>query len=821
MFFMEIFSKIKRIFALLTVACTFSSCLGNEGKDKHLHHIDIPIEAMEAMSSASSSDLKEEKPAPAWKLWRPWKFWQWGRTLISEGFSSSGDMVQSASRRLHNLGTRAVDWGFRRLLYESPCGKRLSAIAVVENPLLPANKQMLLIGSQAGPVAQHQAKRRWWILEAKESIVCCWVTGVESDDDESKSETQSESSIVHSTAESPHTSSLLLASTKGTVHFINGNLYEGNLLKNRMHGDGCFQWADGTIYRGQFKDNRITGTGIIEFKNNTWYEGEFLNNVRHGRGLYVDSGKQQAYYGHWSGGAKNGQGVMYYTKTFQNSYEGEWRDNLRHGSGLRRYCSKSGYDGDWNSNIREGNGLMIWPNSDMFEGEWKNNLMCGDGKYIWSSFRNDSMSLPALCVYRGSWEGGLRNGRGVVDFGFGTGSGYRGQFKSNRKNGTGQLVTNNGILQDVQFLDDNIATLKYKDDTVDTLNVEENKKAIDMCKELELDYHVRNTFQVCAVFRDNKVIKEYLEANYNITKEHNDVVTDFKELMEFEISCLRKSLMYYQAELKRIYHMYATVCNEKGIDFEKTVLIRLYLWQMYYDCRIHNKGLTLHEIDELLGRNKKWQAKEVHDPFEEIYFWQFLHSLISVATHIYGKKYIANRKPDSVLASAFRQFIDNDVLPQVGKKRGKFANGYGRVIPLKNLYKIYLSLDSPCILRSLICKIFQEDKCKETNNTDTRKIFRGNNAYIYDNEVSFLFDNIASYAFDVDLVPKSWDLSCLNNVPPKTAIEIFSKIFPQITDAKKVMILETKLTFFEFFEAFIAMVEESVKLAEIANFSFV
>nr|XP_026487571.1 radial spoke head 10 homolog B-like [Vanessa tameamea] len=615
------------------------------------------------------------------------------------------------------------------------------------------------------------------------------------------------------------------------IRFRNGNVFEGNISMKCMHGEGRYQWSDGTIFLGQFKDNKIMGKGVIQWKNDTWYEGDFAGNLRHGKGLYVDSRNQCSYSGGWHYGTKHGEGVIHYSGFFKNSYDGQWIHNVRHGFGSREYCEMSGYKGEWDTSIREGKGLMIWPNHDFYRGEWKNGIMSGYGVYIWDAYYNNSMSSPSLCAYRGSWEKGTRNGYGVLNLGLGLGSFYKGEFKNNKKHGVGRFVTNNGlILQHKQlFFDDNIGHLTSK--------VQENEFTGHLYTQLEEPY----TFDIC----DNSVglIYHIEQGIKNIDKQHEiraAIINDFIEFnkathslsiapkedvreeiskfyfddfIEFEVDSLRKALKCYESFLKKIYYRYATICNREEIHFTP-VLIRLYLWQLFYDCNIHTKGLTLFEIDKAFHENPDWISKRPQDPFETIYFWQFQHYLITVSRKLYAKKHLPTKKPDSMIGNAFRIFMEKDVLPGAGRGRGKLVEGYGSFVPLKGLYELYCSLGEPCTIRKFLCAIRQSPHCstqpKQFIVEDSCPIM-GLNAYIFGNEMTFITDDpIENNAQKLNSCFRLFNIS---NLSSKTVIKIFSYIFPQICVSNKIIDLNVEITFFEFFEAFIICVEESIRVS--------
>lgn len=320
--------------------------------------------------------------------------------------------------------------------------------------------------------------------------------------------------------------------------------------------------------------------------------------------------------------------------------------------------------------------VAITFNAKFYRGEWKNGVMSGYGIYIWDMCYNTSMSCPSICAYRGFWHRGKRNGFGVLNLGLGLGSFYKGEFLKNKKHGMGKFVTNSGrILQHKYlFVNDNMSSLDKGDN-------DSNKLAepftFDICdNSVGLLYHVEKVIKNIDKQSEirAKIVSEFIENNkhLNIPQKKIEEFTiqiNFEDLINFEICSLSKSLRCYESRLKHIYYQYATICNKQEIHFNP-ILIRLYLWQLYYDCNLHDKGLTLVEIDNLFHENPQWLSKNPHNPFDKIYFWQFQHSLISVASKLYAKRQLPDVKPDTMLANAFRVFMEKDILPGTGRKKG-------------------------------------------------------------------------------------------------------------------------------------------------------
>lgn len=299
------------------------------------------------------------------------------------------------------------------------------------------------------------------------------------------------------------------------------------------------------------------------------------------------------------------------------------------------------------------------------------------------------MSLPSINAYRGYWQEGERNGYGLLNLGLGLGSHYKGEFVKNKKHGAGKFVTNNGqiIRHQKLFNDDNFGSLIEGPESTFTESkihpAQQEPFHFSICdSSLGLGYHIEEALKHIDKQEEirNNMINDFITNNKNLevaasTKNisekevFQEEETNIDDLIYFEEISLRNAVRCYEAVLKHIYYTYATICNSEEISFTP-VMMRLYLWQFYYDCNIHSKGLTLVEIDRIFHRNPEWLSRTPHCPFEKVYFWQFLHSLISISSQLYAKTQLPGPKPDTILASAFRTFMEKDAIPSCGNRHG-------------------------------------------------------------------------------------------------------------------------------------------------------
>ena len=85
----------------------------------------------------------------------------------------------------------------------------------------------------------------------------------------------------------------------------------------QKHGEGTYIWMkeneegekeERAKYVGNYADGLKSGVGKMVFPNGDIYEGQFVRNERHGRGRYL-SVRGEEYDGGWAHGKRDGQGV--------------------------------------------------------------------------------------------------------------------------------------------------------------------------------------------------------------------------------------------------------------------------------------------------------------------------------------------------------------------------------------------------------------------------------------------------------------------------------------------------------------------------------
>ena len=76
---------------------------------------------------------------------------------------------------------------------------------------------------------------------------------------------------------------------KGKFIFNDGRNYNGDWKNNAMNGKGIFSWENGDKYNGEYKNNVKEGNGVYSYGCNL-YDGNWVNNKPHGEGTLLCDG---------------------------------------------------------------------------------------------------------------------------------------------------------------------------------------------------------------------------------------------------------------------------------------------------------------------------------------------------------------------------------------------------------------------------------------------------------------------------------------------------------------------------------------------------
>ncbi|XP_061548671.1 alsin-like isoform X4 [Phycodurus eques] len=180
--------------------------------------------------------------------------------------------------------------------------------------------------------------------------------------------------------------------------------YTGSWLAGRVHGRGTMRWQDGRTYTGNFKNGLEDGYGECMIPD------KLLNKA--------------------------------------GCYQGHWRDGKIHGFGIYRYATGEVYEGCFNEGQRHGYGMlrsgkMDKASSGVFIGQWVCDKRTGYGVY-------DDITRGEK--YIGLWLDDERHGSAVVVTQYGVY--YEGNFRENKMNGLGLLVSDDDTAFHGEFYED-------------------------------------------------------------------------------------------------------------------------------------------------------------------------------------------------------------------------------------------------------------------------------------------------------------------------------------------------------------------------------
>ena len=206
----------------------------------------------------------------------------------------------------------------------------------------------------------------------------------------------------------------------------NKYVYKGDMIDNKMHGNGKLLWPDGRIYEGEFRADAIEGQGTmiwpagtdlrsqagtdqkvktkLSMKIMNTYQGRFRNGLFSGEGT-LKFANGVVYQGKFKCGRYHGLGKIDMSAINQGQYSGQWEDGRIFGKGTRIWDNGDAYIGDFGVNGKlHGQGSFVWKNGSQYVGEFAHGERSGSGKQIWESGK----------YYIGEWKDGHPEGKGVL-----------------------------------------------------------------------------------------------------------------------------------------------------------------------------------------------------------------------------------------------------------------------------------------------------------------------------------------------------------------------------------------------------------------------
>ncbi|KAJ8933706.1 hypothetical protein NQ314_013836 [Rhamnusium bicolor] len=261
-------------------------------------------------------------------------------------------------------------------------------------------------------------------------------------------------------------------------------------------------------------------------------------------------------------------------------------------------------------------------------------------------------------------------------------------------------------------------------------------------------------------------------------------------------------------KLTEIYNQYATIAGN-DINF-KSVLTRIFLWQLLRDIKLTHQGVSLVEADLFLADNPSSCIESNHYPFEPIYFWQFLQSLFGCSWLLLLST--KNQKYDhftsGIISKIFKEFLEENVFPNAGKFQGSSLTEYKDLVPIQCVYELYLKIGEPHSAREFLyftcTKKNKDPPCCAVLNEDIKPktITDGNNAVPIGYQIIYLQvkeDQVASRIEppteeeNIDAFSKS--LYTFRKLGKKKIMQCVTKICPRIYSADGKVNMDYKLSF--------------------------
>mmetsp|Transcript_15842 Transcript_15842/g.23850 ORF Transcript_15842/g.23850 Transcript_15842/m.23850 type:complete len:231 (-) Transcript_15842:87-779(-) len=177
----------------------------------------------------------------------------------------------------------------------------------------------------------------------------------------------------------PEETNWIMRAGRARVTYPNGCTFEGTFDAERIkQGPGVFVWMkageedEGPIekarYEGNYKDGARNGVGKMTYPNGDIYEGEWLDNKMHGEGTYIYKKTGDIYSGSWAANAKNGEG-RYEFGGDSSVLVGHWQ-NGQINKGTWELKGAGKYDGEFKLGRPIGDGRFEFLNGITQEGEY-------------------------------------------------------------------------------------------------------------------------------------------------------------------------------------------------------------------------------------------------------------------------------------------------------------------------------------------------------------------------------------------------------------------------------------------------------------------
>lgn len=131
--------------------------------------------------------------------------------------------------------------------------------------------------------------------------------------------------------------------------------------------DGRLQYIDGSIYQGDIVDSLPQGSGVLNRPTGDKYDGQWNKGYAHGVGSFTSS-NGMVYTGEFEDGIAHGQGdLVYKSKHGLQRYKGSFYRFMEHGLGEAWYADEYRLVGQWSKGFVNGTQKVLEDGSDPYE----------------------------------------------------------------------------------------------------------------------------------------------------------------------------------------------------------------------------------------------------------------------------------------------------------------------------------------------------------------------------------------------------------------------------------------------------------------------
>ena len=164
-------------------------------------------------------------------------------------------------------------------------------------------------------------------------------------------------------------------------YYSGGEKFSGE-FRDGTEYKGSMMFVDGEIYDGEWRNGRPCGRGVIVYEDLARYEGD-VDSPGEDEGWR----HRQEYWPHGEGEMRYPNGAIHTGKWHYGFptalYEGDLLDGLPHGHGSLTTPDGDRYEGQWEGGLPHGRGKRQWTDGSSFEGEWERRSPHGHGRMTW------------------------------------------------------------------------------------------------------------------------------------------------------------------------------------------------------------------------------------------------------------------------------------------------------------------------------------------------------------------------------------------------------------------------------------------------------